>query len=200
MDAGAALAMKLVLASTSPYRRQLLERLRVPFECEAPGIDEAEFKARHRDATTLVRELALAKARAVAERWPNAVVIGSDQVAVLDGTILGKPGTVDRAENQLRMLAGRTHELLSGVAVVRGEQSRLFVDRTRLTMRPLGMPQIKAYVARDNPIDCAGSYKIESLGSALFERVECSDPTSIVGLPLMRLAIELTYFEVEVLR
>jgi septum formation protein len=178
----------------------LLERLRFDFDAVAPGVDEDAYKDAVDDPQTLALTLALAKARAVAARRPGDVVIGSDQVCVIDGTVLGKPVTAERAHNQLRMMSGQTHELITAVAIVRDGEERSFVDITRLTMRQLVMPQIEAYVAHDNPLDCAGSYKIESLGAALFERVECADPTSIVGLPLMRLALELTRFGIEVLR
>ncbi|MBL8750595.1 MAG: septum formation protein Maf [Planctomycetes bacterium] len=182
----------LVLASTSPYRRQLLERLRVPFTCEAPGVDEAQVKATIADPRAVVVELARRKALAVARRRPGAIVIGSDQGACLDGALLDKPGTAANAEAQLQRLQSRTHELLTAVAFAQdGRVVAEFVDTTRLTMRAFGADEIARYVAAESPLDCAGSYKIEALGIALFDRIECSDWTAIVGLPLLRLCAAL---------
>jgi septum formation protein len=181
----------LVLASTSPYRSALLARLGLPFRCEAPGVDESAAKTRLRDPLTIVAELALQKARAVAARHPDAVVIGSDQGACIDGDLLDKPGTAANAIAQLRRLRGRDHELLTAVAIVHGGRVTGFVDRTRLTMRRLADAEIERYVAADNPLDCAGSYKIEALGITLFEHIDCADWTAIQGLPLLRLCAEL---------
>jgi septum formation protein len=181
----------LVLASTSPYRKELLQRLRIPFTCMPPGIDEAAVKAQLRDPLPLVTELARQKARAVARQYPGAFVIGSDQVATIDGIVLDKPGTPERAAAQLQRLQGREHQLLTAVAIAHGEQLVEFVDVTRLCMRMLELAEIERYVAQDQPLDCAGSYKIESLGISLFAGISCEDQTAIVGLPLLRLAAEL---------
>lgn len=180
--------MELVLASTSTYRRQLLERLQVPFRCERPGVDEDAVKRTGLPAPAVVQELARQKALAVAARCPGAVVIGSDQAAVVDGTMLDKPGTVDAAQAQLRRLAGRAHTLLTAVAVVHPGGMREFVDTTTLVMRRLDDAEIGRYVAVDRPLDCAGSYKVEGLGITLFERIDSGDHTAIVGLPLLALA------------
>lgn len=181
----------LVLASTSPYRRRLLARLAVPFTCEAPGVDEEAVKQRGGTALAIVVELARAKALAVAARHPGAVVIGGDQAACLDATLLDKPGTAPAAIAQLEQLQGRTHELLTAVAIASGGGLVEFTDATRLTMRTLTRAEIERYVVADRPLDCAGSYKIEGLGIALFDRIDCVDQTAIMGLPLLRLCREL---------
>jgi septum formation protein len=203
----------LVLASTSPYRKALLERLRLPFRCEPPGVDEAAVKRDIAQPGHVVRALALRKAHAVAERFPDAIVIGSDQCACIDGRVLDKPGSAAAARRQLADLQGREHELLTAVAIVsgsgavewtnrhavaavRGEQVTEWTDRTLLSMRSLTDDELERYVAADEPFDCAGSYRIEGLGIALFERVVTEDQTAIVGLPLLRLCAELRRFGV----
>ena len=183
--------LPLVLASTSPYRRQLLQRLGLPFEQAAPGVDESSQMTSSKTPTEVAQALARAKAEAVAARRPGTVVIGSDQVATLDGAILGKPGTAPAAAEQLRRLRGRGHELVTAVAIAHPGGVAEFVDVTRLWMRDLEDGEIDRYVAADRPLDCAGSYKIESLGVALFAAVECEDQTAITGLPLLRLSAEL---------
>ncbi len=183
--------MQLILASTSPYRRALLERLGVPFATEAPGVDEDEVKRRAESPLAAVTELARRKARAVAERFPDAVVVGGDQTAAVDGELLDKPGSEAAAKAQLRRLAGRTHELLTAVAIARGDELREFVDLTTLHMRELDDAEIARYVSAERPLDCAGSYKVEGLGVALFDRIDGSDHTAIQGLPLLRLCQEL---------
>ncbi len=182
---------ELVLASTSPYRRELLQRLRIPFTCRAPGIDEASVKATIADPETLARELARRKALAVAALQPAAFVIGSDQVATIDGAILDKPGTAAQASAQLQRLRGREHRLLTAVAIAHPGGVVEFIEVTRLCMRSLEDAEIERYIAQDQPLDCAGSYKIESLGIALFAGISAEDQTAIVGLPLLRLAAEL---------
>lgn len=179
---------RVILASTSRYRRALLERLGIAFDAVAPDCDEDAWpQLAPRDlATTLARE----KARSV--RAPGGLVIGSDQVVDLDGEVLGKPGTAAAAEAQLARLAGRSHRLITAVAVVDVDRDLVVedVDVHTLTMRPLDPGQIAAYVALDAPLDCAGSYVFERRGVALFERVEAdpetADDTAIIGLPLMK--------------
>jgi septum formation protein len=182
--------MRLVLASTSRYRHALLKRLGVPFTAIAPPIDESALQAslRDLDARALTTHLARAKAQSVAEvEISNAVVVGSDQVLTLDGQILGKPHTAERAVAQLEWLAGRTHELVTALVVVHPGGEEHHLDVARLTLRPLGRDAIERYVAADSPLDCAGSYKLEARGIALFERVEAPDPTAVTGLPLIAL-------------
>lgn len=176
----------LVLASTSRWRRGLLERLGVPFACADPELDEDPWKERGLPPRELVEQLAVAKARAVAEQHPGALVLGGDQVACVGDAVLGKPGTVERAEAQLRSMAGRTHELVSGMALLdtRDGTVRTLVDVHRMTLRPLTDGQIAEYVRRERPLDAAGSYYIEGLGIALFESLRGDDYTAILGMPL----------------
>ena len=181
----------LILASTSPYRRQLLERLRVPFTCEAPGVDEEAVKRSTPEPLAVVRELARQKALAVQQRHPAAIVIGGDQAATIDGAVLDKPGTAALAKAQLQRLQGQEHQLLTAVAIAHPGGLVEFVDATFLRMRPLDAAAIERYVAAEQPLDCAGSYKIEGLGIALFQRVTGDDQTAITGLPLLRLCQEL---------
>lgn len=181
----------LVLASTSPYRRELLARLRLPFACEPPGVDEHAVKRTLREPAVVVVELARQKARAVAARRPDALVIGSDQCACLDGKMLDKPGSQAAACAQLQHLSGRTHELRTAVAIVHPAGVVEWTDVTRLTMRSLTDTEIERYVTAEQPLDCAGSYKIEGLGIALFDRIDSDDQTAIQGLPLLRLCAEL---------
>jgi septum formation protein len=185
--------MRLVLASTSAYRRELLGRLGVEFETAAPDVDEAAWKGRGLAPREVARQLARAKAEAVARVvGDGATVIGSDQVCALGGETFGKPVTAERAGEQLALLAGRTHELLTAVCVV-GPVHGVWehTDTARLSMRALDAASIARYVAADRPLDCAGSYKLEARGIALFEKIECADHTAIVGLPLVALTLEL---------
>ncbi len=186
---------KLILASTSRYRRELLERFGLPFECRPSGVDEA---ARPGEApSALVVRLARAKAERIAAEAPDAWVIGSDQIAVLGEPgaerILGKPGTAARCLEQLRDCAGRRVLFLTAVAVVRGRDALAheFLDRTEVAFRALQPAEIERYVARESPLDCAGGFKCEGLGITLFESIDNRDPTALVGLPLIRLAAAL---------
>lgn len=178
----------LVLASTSPYRRELLARLQLPFTCAAPGIDEAAAKARIHDPLLLASTLARAKAAAVAHQVPDAVVIGSDQVVALGKQVLDKPGNHDRALAQLRQLRNRRHRLITAVAIVHPGGCHEFHSEASLAMRNLDDAALERYLATDQPFDCAGSYKLERLGIALFAAIEAADHTAIVGLPLLELA------------
>ncbi len=181
----------IVLASTSPYRRQLLQRLGLQFTSEAPGIEEAAIKQAGGEPAAMASALARHKAQAVAARHPQAVVIGSDQIASIDGEVLDKPGTAAAAAAQLRRLQGREHTLLTAVAIANAGEVVDFLDVTRLCMRLLTDSEIERYVAADQPLDCAGSYRIEGLGISLFAGIDCEDQTAIVGLPLLRLCAEL---------
>jgi septum formation protein len=168
----------------------LLERLGIPFEIRRPDVDEESIKSTWKGSPAgLVRHLARAKAESVAER--GAVVIGSDQIAVLDGRILGKPGSAGAAITQLTLLSGRTHELITATAIASAGKVDEDANVTRLTMRSLAPAEIERYVAADMPTDCAGSYKLESRGIALFEAIESADHTAIVGLPLIALTTAL---------
>ncbi len=176
---------RLVLASTSRYRRALLERLCVPFECVAPHVDETALQDESPQA--LAARLARLKAEAVAAAHPGAVVIGSDQVAVRGPEVLGKPGSVERCVQQLLQSSGREVEFLTAVFVLDAAAGRgeACVDRTVVRFRSLARAEIERYVAADSPLDCAGGFKAESLGIALFERIESVDPTGLTGLPLI---------------
>jgi septum formation protein len=177
---------QLVLGSTSPYRRELLARLRLPFIVASPEVDEAPLLAE--SPRDLACRLALAKANAVADKFPAAVVIGSDQVADLDGQPLGKPGNHERAVAQLHQMAGRPVIFQTAVAVVRRDRGFAQVDlaQVRVLFRPLSDAEIEAYLRAETPYDCAGSAKSEGLGIALLESIESDDPTALVGLPLIR--------------
>jgi septum formation protein len=177
--------MELILASTSVYRRDLLARLGLPFRCVAPPIDEEELKDNSITAIDLAERLASAKASSIAGGEPAAVVIGSDQIVSCDGRVLGKPGTPERAVAQLLAMAGREHELITSVAVADRDEIEVHTDVARLTMRSLTLDEAERYVTVDRPIDCAGSYRIEGLGIALFDRIDAEDQTAIIGLPLM---------------
>jgi septum formation protein len=177
---------ELVLGSTSRYRQELLQRLRIGFNVAAPDVDETPHAGE--TPATLATRLALAKARAVARAFPEAVVIGSDQVADLDGTPLGKPGTHERAVTQLRQMRGRTVVFQTAVAVVCQasgfEQVELAAVKVRF--RQLSDDAIENYLQVEQPYDCAGSAKSEGLGIALLDAIESDDPTALVGLPLIR--------------
>ena len=185
----------LILASTSRYRKELLSRLGLAFSCSPPGVDEAARLGESPKA--LVERLAKAKASAVALQQPEAWVIGSDQIAVIDQagapTPLGKPGTEARCREQLRGCSGRTVDFLTAVAVMRKETDALieFIDTTRVTFRILDQPTIDRYVAKEQPLDCAGGFKSEGLGIALCESIDSSDPSALIGLPLIRLSAAL---------
>ena len=176
----------LVLGSTSPYRRELLQRLRIPFEVITPDVDETPLPGE--SPRDLALRLSLAKARAVAARAPLAVVIGSDQVADLHGAPLGKPGNHQRAVAQLRQMRGQTvifQTALSVVCLETGfEQSALAAVRVRF--RDLSDAEIEAYLLAEQPYDCAGSAKSEGLGISLLDAIDSDDPTALVGLPLIR--------------
>jgi septum formation protein len=181
-------APRLILASTSAYRRELLARLRVPFECLAPGCDEQRLPGE--SAAALATRLARLKAETVAARHPGSFVIGSDQVAVRGDEILGKPGTVERCTAQLLQSSGREVAFLTAVHVVDGRHGRaeVHLDRTLVRFRTLDADEVARYVAADQPLDCAGGFKAESLGIGLFERIDSEDPTALTGLPLIWLS------------
>ena len=178
----------VVLGSTSRYRRELLERLRIPFTVRAPGVDETPLPGEA--PQVLARRLALAKARAVAALHPDAVVIGSDQVADLAGQPLGKPGEHARAVQQLRQMRGQTVIFQTALAVVCLASGYEQVDlaEVRVVFRDLSDAEIESYLHAEQPYDCAGSAKSEGLGIALLERIDNSDPSALVGLPLIETA------------
>ena len=176
----------LILASTSRYRRALLERLRLPFTVQAPATDETPHPGELPAA--LACRLALAKAQAVAQQHPSAVVIGSDQVADLDGTPIGKPGTHERAVAQLRLMRGRTVVFQTAVAVVCAASgfAEQALAAVRVQFRDLSDAEIEIYLQAEKPYDCAGSAKSEGLGISLLDSIDSDDPTALIGLPLIR--------------
>jgi septum formation protein len=184
----------LILASTSLYRRELVSRWKVPFSCASPEVDETPLL--HETPLALAQRLALAKAQAIALQHPQAFVIGSDQVLDLAGEPLGKPHTHANAAAMLRRMSGNTMHFHTAVAVVQGGQVRTGIDSVQVTIKSLTESQIETYLRLDQPYDCAGSCKSESLGIALCERIDSVDPTSQIGLPLIltqRLLAELGY-------
>ena len=176
----------LILASTSRYRRELLQRLRLPFEVVAPQVDETPLPGEAPAA--LAQRLALAKAQAVAALRPHAVVIGSDQVADLDGQPIGKPHTHERAVAQLRSMRGRRVIFQTAVAVVRADRgfASVLLAPVAVSFRSLSDEEIEHYLRTEEPYDCAGSAKCETLGIALLDAIHSDDPTALVGLPLIR--------------
>ena len=185
----------LILASTSPYRRNLLERLDVEFSAVAPDYEEEHDLDLPPDR--LVVELAARKAKSLAGRFPDDLIIGSDQVAELDGRILLKPGSIEKAKAQLKELSGRTHRLLTGLAVLQPSTGRLetALDVHHMTLRDLTDEEISRFVESEKPLDCAGAYKVEGPGIALFESMSGDDYTGIIGLPLTKLVGLLKRFD-----
>ena len=179
--------MKLVLASTSPFRKELLDRLQLPYDTDSPDIDETPVAGESID--DMVMRLAEAKARAVAERHPNALIIGSDQSAELNGRVLTKSGGFDRAFEQLRAASGQTVVFHTGLCLLNSRTGDAQLEAVPYTVqfRPLSDQQIRSYLEREQPYNCAGSFKSEALGIALFERFEGEDPNALVGLPLIKL-------------
>jgi septum formation protein len=182
---------RLILASASPYRRELLARLGLPFEALASGVSEAHVP--HESPTDRALRLALEKARALAQQHPDAFVIGSDQVAACGGRVLDKPGDAARCREQLATLSGKTARFHTACALVNAAAhlQQAHVDRTTVVFRAFGGAEIERYVAREQPFDCAGGFKAEGLGIALFECIESQDPTGLIGLPLIWLAAAL---------
>lgn len=179
--------LPLLLASSSPARRQLLSRLGLPFACESPDIDETARP--DEDAIALTRRLSEAKARALAPAHPDMLIIGSDQALTLDGDILGKPGDHERAREQLGRLSGRTVTFHTGLCLLntRSGHCQATVEPFEVSFRVLTAGQIERYLHADQPYGCAGSFKSEAFGITLFKRFQGRDPNSLVGLPLMAL-------------
>ncbi len=179
--------IKLILASTSKYRAALLERWKINFKAIDPEVDESPFKSLGLSPAELVKTLSEAKARAVAKKHPEAVVIGADQVLTGNGKIYGKAGNLESAVAQLMELKGQTQELLTGLCVIYGEHVFHHVDTTKITLRNFTSLEARQVVERDHSWDCAGSLKIEAGGTWLIESLETTDPSAIEGLPLIAL-------------
>ncbi len=188
----------LVLASTSPYRAELLGRLGVSFEQVAPECDETPLP--EESPSDLVSRLSLDKAASLAARYPDAVIIGSDQVADLNGDILGKPHTAENAVNQLQKMSDRTVVFRTGYCVMCPSSGQQFsgISDTKASFRPLTLDEVQRYVERDKPLDCAGAFRSEALGIGLLQSMQSDDPASIVGLPLIRIAEALRQFGISV--
>jgi septum formation protein len=184
--------MRLILASSSPYRKEMLERLAIPFTTVAPAIDETPLPGE--SPTTLALRLSLAKALAVIPAHRDALVIGSDQVATIDGSPIGKPGNFERARAQLKQLSGQTVEFHSSLCVTDGVRHELKDVVTLCRFRPLNDDEIDTYLQREQPYDTAGSAKAEGLGIALMDSIQSEDPTAIIGLPLIALSRMLRTF------
>jgi 7-methyl-GTP pyrophosphatase len=179
---------RIVLASTSRYRAELLRRIIVDFE-QIPPASEEPTLPRETPRTRAAR-LAAVKAQAVATHLPDALVIGSDQVAALENTVLHKPGNIRKAHEQLRSSSGKTVDFFTGLCLIDTRNGRRWtaLDHTRVVFRKLSDDEIDRYIARESPLDCAGSFKSEGAGIALFERIESADPTALIGLPLIELS------------
>jgi MAF protein len=178
---------RLVLASGSRWRRQLLDRLEIPFAWASPDIDETPHEGE--TAVALVQRLALGKAIRLADQWPDHLIIGSDQVALFGDEILGKPGTLANARANLARFSGQRVRFVTGLALVDTRQGhqRVCHETYDVVFRQLSEREIARYVAREQPLDSAGSFRMEGLGIALFDRLEGDDPNTLIGLPLIRL-------------
>ncbi len=188
--------MNLILASTSPYRKELLSRLKISFESISEQIDESPYKNQGSSPEEITRNLAKAKVEALLPEYKESIIIGSDQIVALNETIFDKSENIEKATNQLRKLRGQEHFLITSVYIYHPiKDSVLFSNTTTLKMRELSDNEILKYLKEDSPFDCAGSYKIESLGISLFENIKTSDFTSIIGLPLIELSKHLRNFK-----
>jgi len=191
--------MKLVLASTSPFRKELLQRLDIPFDTASPDIDESAQSGETPEQ--LVTRLSEQKARAVAKQFPEALVIGSDQVATLDGNIIGKPGNHDNAVKQLKNASGRKVVFYTGLCLLNTKTGIVQIEVVpfNVTFRKLTDQQINNYLRKEQPYSCAGSFKSEGLGIALFEKLEGDDPNALIGLPLIRLTYMLNKEDINII-
>lgn len=186
---------QLVLASTSPYRKDLLRRIGVKFISASPRFNEEKYKQEHPELTPSELCLCLAqeKALSLTEDFPEAWILASDQLVNLDGEVLGKTPTAESSLAQLQKLRGRSHELLTSLVLLKKEQNpHAHLNTTTLHFRDLSDPELKDYINRDQPFDCAGSYKIEKAGLGLVEKMECEDFSAIIGLPMIHLTRELS--------
>lgn len=180
------MSKKLILASTSIYRQELLKQLCVPFEAKKPLFDEEQYKIQNLAPKELAETLATLKAESLKDT--NCVIIGGDQLVHLEGQIIGKPHTHENAVATLEKMSGKLHELITSVCVIDRDQKWLHTDITKIKLKPLTSEQIRRYVDLDKPFDCAGSYKIEKHGISLVDQIICDDFTAIQGLPLIALS------------
>ena len=178
----------IILASTSKYRKELLERLGISFRTQSPGVDENPFKEKFKDHEKLAEILSYEKAKAVYDKNPESIVIGSDQIAECEGVRLSKPGNKENAHKILSFLNAKEHRLITSFTVITQKKTYTKTNITTLKMRKLTLEQIENYLDQDEPYDCAGSYKLELNGISLFEKIKTDDHSAIVGLPLIELA------------
>ena len=178
--------MKLILASSSSYRKELLERLRIPFSQIAPEIDESQ--AKQEAIADYVCRLSREKSRVIASQHPDACIIASDQAAAAGNIILGKPGTRDKAIEQLSMLSGRLITFYTGLCILYQDKFHVAIDTTEVHFRHLNESEIVRYIDLESPLNCAGSFKAEGLGITLFENIRSEDPTALIGLPMIKTA------------
>ena len=188
----------IILASTSKYRCEQLKRLNITFSTLSPNVDETPLKTATEDHVQLSRKLALLKAKAISNQHHDSIVIGGDQVASFNNAILSKPLSEENAIEQLTCLSGNEHRLITSLAIISDRKEYIHSCIATMKMRPLSDEQIKKYVEQDEPLDCCGSYKLEALGISLFEKIDCPDYTSIIGIPLMWTAQTLSTLGVSV--
>lgn len=189
---------RLILASSSPYKKELLSRLGIDFECIDSDVDEDLYKETTKDPLRLTQILAKKKAEAVYATRQDAVIIGADQVCCFQDMILGKTGSIEKSYEQLMLIQGQEHSLITSYCLLSQGTEVMRTNVTRLKMRPLTSEQIKSYLRLDNPIDCAGSYKLELKGISLMEEIDTTDHTAIVGLPLIMLGNDLNNYGFQV--
>ena len=182
---------QLILASSSPYKRDLLERLGVKFICIDSCVNEQIYKDKINDPLELTQILAKKKAESIFYHHQEAVIIGADQICIFQGKILGKTGSIEKSYEQLMEMQGKEHTLITSYCLLSQETEIIQTNKTKLKMRSLSSAQVKNYLRADNPIDCAGSYKLELKGISLMEKIETSDHTAIVGLPIIMLGNDL---------
>ena len=187
----------LILASSSPFRKELLERLGIEFSCHSPDIDEDALKSSELGPKEISQMLSTQKAIEILKLYPEDTVIGSDQVLNFNGEILGKPGNKENAQDQLMRLSGHTHELITSFTIMNKNTSITETVSAKMKMKELSQQQIDKYLEVDEPYGCCGSYKLERLGIALFSEVNCSDHTAIIGLPLIKLISTLQKFGIK---
>ena len=179
--------MNIILASASPFRKAQLEKLNIKFKAEPPLINEDDFKSNFEHPVKLCETLAFEKANSLLSKYPNHLIIGADQLVELDSKILGKPSTKENALKQLMQMSGKTHTLITSVCVLTKDSKKEHTDITKLTMKSLKEKELQKYIDFDNPLNCAGSYKIECAGLSLFSKVESKDHSAIIGLPMISL-------------
>ena len=191
--------MNLVLGSSSIFRKAQMDQLGLAYQTYSPDIDEDTIKTSGLSPKEISKELSLKKAQAVLAKFPDSIVIGADQVLSFKGEIFSKPMTKQKAIEQLLKLSGATHELITSYAIITKDKQVVETVTSKMTMRELSQTQIESYVDKDNPLHSCGAYKLETIGIALFEQIQCPDHSAIIGLPLISLTTKLKEFGIEVL-